>query len=114
MGLATETNAERLRIIKFESECEEHAGIEYRVIRLQDFEWLIQQAERAQELEMKLKLSEGEKGIKTELNNAAVRIIEEKDMENARLREALESIIECSDVITAVEEIAKAALEGEE
>ena len=49
--MTTETNAERLRIIKTESELTELAGIEYRVIRLQDFNWIIQQAERAQELE---------------------------------------------------------------
>ena len=39
---------ERLRTIKTESESAEIAGVEYKVIRLQDFDWFIEQAERAE------------------------------------------------------------------
>lgn len=75
----TETNAERIRnYFKLTGDVEPS-----------DIEWLIEQPERARELERNIKLLEGQKGIKTALNNEAVKIIEEKEQENKRLREAL-------------------------
>lgn len=68
----TETNVEQLPVIK-----DSHR----RRVRLSSdsITWLIEQAERAEELERNIKLLEGQKGIKTALNNEAVKIIEEKD-----------------------------------
>jgi len=83
--LTNETNAEQLRIIKTESERTELAGIEYKVIRLQDFDFLIEQAERSQVLE-----DEKEFFRRNLVEIKAVENILEK--ENARLRETLHKI----------------------
>lgn len=81
--MTTETNAERLHIIKTESECEEIAGVKYMCIRLQDFDFLIQQSERAQVLEQ-----EKEFFRRSFVELKAGDVITRK--ENTRLREALE------------------------
>lgn len=78
------TNAERIR-----SCFKENGDVEP-----SDIEWLIEQAERIPELERNIKLLEGQKGIKTALNNEAIKIIEEKEQENEQLREALKEVFE--------------------
>lgn len=60
------------------------------LVKHEDWFWLQKQAERVPELERNIKLLEGEKGIKTALNNEAIKIIEEKERGNKRVREALE------------------------
>ncbi|PIC88412.1 hypothetical protein CSV71_14900 [Sporosarcina sp. P21c] len=69
--MTTETNAERLERIEFSGE-----GLED-----EDFEWLIQQAERVQELEKQLNET---KALPMLME------LEKRKSENARLRKALE------------------------
>ena len=60
------------------------------LVKHEDWFWLQEQAGLVQELERNIKLLEGQKGIKTALNNEAIKIIEEKERKNKHYREALE------------------------
>lgn len=73
-----------------------------------DMSWLVEQ----------IKLLEGEKGIKTALNNDAIKIIEEKERQNKRLSDALQGMLylqaittDFQDYVEHVERIAVEALE---
>lgn len=76
--MTTETNI-RLEVIKTESECEKIVGVKYMSIRLHDFDFLIQQAERAREME--------------DYCSKSANFINQVELEkeNAHLREALQS-----------------------
>lgn len=86
----TETNAERLRLLKTESECAEHAGVEYRVIRLQDFDYLIEQAEQGIE--------------QRKWFSAQRKLVGARSEEIYRLREANERLLAGFDKITTMQE----------
>lgn len=79
--MTTETNAERLNRIVRSQKYTEIDATGYSVIELEDFNWVCEQAERAQELEEKLNKTKALPML-TEL--------EKRKSETARLREALE------------------------
>lgn len=132
----TETNAEQIEHIRgmqvssFGGEIEDYELVlllEQKLLAQEGFykerviesvKWLIEQAERVHELET---IESGQMVMINSLRNKNKQLHELNQLnikhgatvthENMRLREALADIIECSDIETAVQEIARQALE---
>lgn len=60
-----------------------------KILYSEDINWLIEQAERVQELDTSNKFLEGVNGMKSVLNDKAIEIIEGKEEEVKRYRELL-------------------------
>lgn len=69
-----------------------YSGVELSDKEKEVVSYFIEQSERAQGLERNVKLLEGQKGIHAALNDKAVEIIEEKEKQNKRYREAINDI----------------------